>query len=164
MRTIGIITKTHGFDGAVVVRSESGITREPEQGEPVFVVIDGIPVPFFTREAFTTSRDTLVISFDDYLTPQSVARLKGCEVRTGEETEEHDDLSDIKGYTIFDKKSGFSGVIAGIEKNPGQLLAVVVAAQGEILIPLHDDLIICVDPENRTVEMSLPEGLTNINL
>lgn len=164
MRTIGIITKTHGFDGAVVVRCESGITREPEQGEPVFVVIDGIPVPFFIREAFTTSRDTLVVSFDDYLTPHSVARLKGCEVRTGEEPEGQDDLSDIKGYTIFDKKSGFSGVITAVEKNPGQLLAVVIAAQGEILIPLHDDLIIRVDPENRTLEMSLPEGLTGINL
>lgn len=164
MRTIGIITKTHGFDGAVIVRCESGITREPEQGEPVFVVIDGIPVPFFTREAFTTSPDTLVIAFDDYLTPRSVARLKGCEVKTGEDPEMQDDLSDIKGYTIFDKKSGFTGLIAGIEKNPGQLLAVVIAAQGEILIPLHDDLIIYIDPENRTVEMSLPDGLTSINL
>ena len=54
VKTIGRITKTYGFEGAVVVRSESGITGEPKQGEPVFVVTDGIPVPFFTREASLT--------------------------------------------------------------------------------------------------------------
>lgn len=163
MRTIGIITRTHGFEGAVVVRSEGGITSEPAQGEPVFVVIDGIPVPFFTREAFITSKDTLVISFDDYMTPASVARLKGCEVRTSEEPGEQDEISDVKGYTIIDKKIGFRGIIAGIEKNPGQLLAIVNTARGDVLIPLHSDLIILIDSENMIIEMSLPEGLTEIN-
>ena len=56
MRTIGRITKTSGFDGAVVVRGEGGITAEPQQGEPVFVIKDGIPVPFFIREVIKTSR------------------------------------------------------------------------------------------------------------
>lgn len=46
MKTLGRITKTFGFEGAVVVRSTGGITGEPQQGEPVFVVTDGIPVPF----------------------------------------------------------------------------------------------------------------------
>lgn len=163
MRTIGIITKTHGFEGAVVVRSEGGITREPEQGEPVFVVIDGIPVPFFTREAYITSNETLVISFDDYMTPASVARLKGCELRTGEETGVQDEITDVSGYTIIDQRSGFRGVITAIEKNPGQLLAIVNTVQGEILIPLHSDLIITIDTEKKTLVMSLPEGLTGIN-
>jgi 16S rRNA processing protein RimM len=163
VRTIGIITRTHGFEGAVVVRSEGGITREPVQGEPVFVVIDGIPVPFFTREAYITSKDTLIISFDDYPTPVSVARLKGCEVRTGEQPGAQDELHDIKGFTIIDRKSGFRGVIASIEKNPGQMLAIVNTDQGEVLIPLHNDLIIIIDPDNMVIEMSLPEGLTGIN-
>ena len=163
MKNIGRITKTYGFEGAVVVRSESGITAEPEQGEPVFVVIDGIPVPFFTREAFSPSPGTLVISFDDYLTSESVISLKGCEVRIAGEAEESDDLAALNGYMMTDSNSGFSGTIITVLQNPGQLLAVVNAPGGEIFVPLHPDLIIRIDRKRKTIEMSLPEGLIKLN-
>jgi len=163
VKTIGRITKTYGFEGAVVVRSESGITVEPEQGEPVFVVIDGIPVPFFTREAFSPSPGTLVISFDDYFTTESVASLKGCEVKTAGETGDDDELSGLTGYTLTDSNSGIRGVITSVIKNPGQLLAVVSIAGVEIYVPLHPDLILSVDQGMKLIEMSLPEGLAGLN-
>ncbi len=163
MKTIGRITKTYGFEGAVVVRSEGGISREPEHGEPVFVVIDGIPVPFFTREAFSPSHDTLVISFDDYLTVESVNGLRGCEVRTSREEEHQDETNSLTGYTIIDKKSGFKGVIADVIQNPGQSIAVVNTSAGEVLVPVHPDLIIAIDEKSKIIEMSLPSGLAGIN-
>lgn len=163
MKTIGRITKTYGFEGAVVVRSESGITGEPEQGEPVFVVIDGIPVPFFTREAFSPSPDTLVISFDDYLTSESVSSLKGCEVRISGEAEQSNGLAGLDGYTLTDSNSGFRGTVRSVLQNPGQLLAIVRTPSGEILIPLHPDLITIIDRKKKTIEMSLPEGLIQLN-
>lgn len=163
MKTIGRITKTYGFEGAVVVRSESGITGEPEQGEPVFVVIDGIPVPFFTRDAFSPSPGTLVISFDDYLTTESVLSLKGCEVRIAGEAEESDDLAGLNGYSMTDSNSGFSGTIISVLQNPGQLLAVVNSPGGEIFVPLHPDLIVRIDRKRKSIEMSLPEGLIKLN-
>jgi 16S rRNA processing protein RimM len=163
VKTIGRITKTYGFEGAVIVRNEGGITREPEQGEPVFVVIDGIPVPFFTREAYSPSPGALIISFDDYLTVESVNGLRGCEVRTSQEDNIKSDPSTLAGYTIIDKRSGFRGVIARVIENPGQMIAVVTAAAGEILIPMHEDLIISVDKKRKLIEMSLPSGLTGIN-
>ncbi len=163
MKTIGRITKTYGFEGAVIVRNEGGITRVPKQGEPVFVVIDGIPVPFFTREAWSPSPGTLVISFDDYLTDKSVIGFKGCEVRTVREDNIKSDPNSLEGYTIIDKQSGFRGVIARVIENPGQMIAAVTAPEGEILIPMHKDLIISVDKKRKMIEMSLPSGLTGIN-
>lgn len=164
MKTIGRITKTYGFEGAVIVRNEGGITREPKQGEPVFVVIDGIPVPFFTREAWSPSQGTLIISFDDYLTEKSVIGFKGCEVRTSREDNIKDDPATLAGYTIVDKNSGFRGVIARVEQNPGQLIATVTTSGGEILIPLHPDLIISMNNKKKIIKMSLPAGLTGLNI
>lgn len=163
MKTIGRITRTYGFEGAVVVRSEGGITGEPEQGEPVFIVIDGIPVPFFTREAFSPSPDSLVIAFDDYPTPESVVSLKGCEVRMEGSGEASNELSGLEGYTLKDRTSGFSGTIISLLQNPGQMLAVVEAPGGEVLVPLHPDLIITVDRRGKIIEMSLPSGLVQLN-
>jgi 16S rRNA processing protein RimM len=163
VKTIGRITKTYGFEGAVIVRNEGGITREPEQGEPVFVVIDGIPVPFFTREAWSPSPGTLIIAFDDYLTEKSVIGFKGCEVRTSREDNIKSDPATLAGYTIVDKNSGFRGVIAHVIENPGQMIAAITSPAGEILIPMHQDLIISVDKKRKLIEMSLPSGLTGIN-
>lgn len=163
MKTIGRITKTYGFEGAVVVRSESGITGEPQEGEPVFVVTDGIPVPFFIRESFITSRDTLIISFDDYLTTESVAHLRGCEVRAEGTDEFPEELAELTGFSVTDEQSGLSGTITDIVRNPGQLIAVAVINNQEVLIPLHPDLIRSVDIENRAIRMALPEGLIQLN-
>lgn len=163
MKTIGRITKTYGFEGAVVVRSEGGITGEPKQGEPVFVVTDGIPVPFFTREAHSPSRDMLIISFDDYLTDDSVAHLKGCEVRTGGKEEPADELAELAGYILTDTRSGLTGSITEIVRNPGQLMAVAVMRGEEVLIPLHPDLIVSVDRKHKSIRMNLPEGLIQLN-
>jgi len=163
MKTIGIITKTYGFEGAVVVRSESGITGEPANGEPVFIIIDGIPVPFFTREAFASSNETLVISFDDYLTEESVLPFKGCEVRYagGDNLEEKD--NDLTGYQIIDETSGFKGMITSLTTVHGQILADVKSEDKEILIPLHPDLIRKIDRKQHIITMLLPSGLTGIN-
>jgi len=163
MRTIGRITKTSGFDGAVVVRSEGGITAGLKQGEPVFVIIDGIPVPFFIREVITASPDTLVISFDDYLSAESVASLRGCELITPDEPEENDELAALEGYSLRDSNSGFSGTIVSVISNPGQMLAVVSAPGREIFVPLHPDLIISVDRKSKVIVMSMPEGLASLN-
>jgi len=163
MKTIGRITKTYGFDGAVVVRNESGITGEPIQGEPVFVVTDGIPVPFFTREAYCTSTDTLIISFDDYLTPESVSHLRGCEILTEGDDEPGDDLGALKGFTLTDTGTGLSGMVTEIIRNPGQYMAVAVIRGEEVYIPLHPDLIVSVDRKHKTITMALPGGLISLN-
>jgi 16S rRNA processing protein RimM len=163
MKTIGRITKTYGFEGAVVVRSESGITGEPQQGEPVFVVTDGIPVPFFTREAYCTAPDTLIISFDDYPTPESVAHLRGCEVLAHGGEEPADDLKALKGFTLTDTVTGLSGTVTGIIQNPGQLMAVALIGGQEVYIPLHLDLIVSVDKRHKAITMALPEGLISLN-
>ncbi len=163
MKTIGRITKTYGFEGAVVVRGSGGFRGEPEQGEPVFVVTDGIPVPFFTREAYCTAPDTLIISFDDYLTAESVAHLRGCEVRAMGAEEPEDELKALAGFILTDSASGITGSIKEVVQNPGQLMAVAIIGGEEVLIPLHPDLVVSVDRRGKTIAMRLPEGLVSLN-
>ena len=162
MKTIGVITKTHGFEGAVVVRSEGG-TAEPKPGEPVFIIIDGLPVPFFTREAWSPAPGTLVISFDDYLTTESVSAFKGCEVRAEDNSKADESPGELIDYLVTDSASAFTGRVTGIVESPGQIMAEVTGIKGTVLIPLHPDLIISIDHRKKIIEMSLPSGLTSVN-
>jgi len=163
LKTIGIITKTHGFEGAVAVKTLSGSMKEPKINEPVFVVIDGIPVPFFVRDVWYSGGDTMVLAFDDYTTPASVLMLKGCEVKyeAPKGVETTPDL--MIGYTICDANSSFAAVIISVDEQPGQILATVDLNGKEIFIPLHPDLILSVNHRKKLIKMSLPEGLVDVN-
>jgi 16S rRNA processing protein RimM len=163
LKTIGTITKTHGFEGAVVVKTINSSVREPKINEPVFIVIDGIPVPFFVSDVHFAGGDTMVLAFDDYNTAASVQILKGCKVEHITE-EGVDSVRDaMSGYTICDTNSSFKAVILSIDEQPGQLLATVDVNGEEIYIPLHPDLIISVNHRKKLINMSLPDGLTDLN-
>jgi 16S rRNA processing protein RimM len=163
LTTIGIITKTHGFEGAVTVKLTNRSFKEPKINEPVFLLIDGIPVPFFIRESYYPGGDSLVISFDDYLTPEAVSVFKGCEVQNEGFDTEANELAAIIGYSLADVNSDFSATIISIDEQPGQLLATVSTGGNEFLIPIHPDLIVSVNHRKKTLKMSLPEGLAEIN-
>jgi 16S rRNA processing protein RimM len=161
--TIGTISKTHGFEGAVTVKLHNSTVKEPKINEPVFIVVDGIPVPFFVREIYFPGGDTLTIAFDDYTTPASVQMFKGCELKYERSAPEEAALDSVEGYTVYDTNSSFTATIVSIDEQPGQILATVETKDRELYIPLHPDLIVSVNHRKRTIKMSLPEGLTDIN-
>lgn len=159
--TIGVITKTYGFEGSVTVKV-TGVSGEPKINEPVFIVIDGIPVPFFVKELYNSEGGTMIMAFDDYETTKSVLMLKGCEVRI-EALPNNDPLLSFEGYNLSDINSDFSATIISIDEQPGQLMATVMAEGRELLIPIHSDLIVSVNHKKKKIKMSLPEGLVDIN-
>jgi 16S rRNA processing protein RimM len=70
----------------------------------------------------------------------------------------------LNGYTILSSDEQVIGTVAEIIKNPGQMLLNVATPAGKtILIPLHEDLIVRVDPEKRRIIMELPDGLIDLN-
>jgi len=162
--TIGIITKTHGFEGAVAVKITGSSIREPKINEPVFIVIDGIPVPFFIRDVYFAGGESMILAFDYYTTPASVQMLKGCEVRCEAGKGSGESPDDLAGYTIVDKNSSLRAPVISVGEQSGQILATVDLNGREIFIPLHPDLIISVDENKKEIKMSLPEGLTDLNL
>ena len=75
------------------------------------------------------------------------------------------DSDDLIGYSIYDSKSGKEiGKIIFLDTSTQNALFVVETEDGnEIFIPAADDLIIKIDDENKIVEMTLPEGIIDIN-
>lgn len=163
----GRITKINSHHGSVTVRLEkSFIENIPEMGS-VFVKIEGRPVPFFISEYDYTGAETLIIIFDDYSSPEKIKIFKGCLVfltSTGEQADVSPGFQGIEGYTVLDQNRVIVGTVKEIIEKPGQTMMVVASALNkEILIPLHEDLIINADPDKKIIEMNIPEGLIELN-
>ncbi len=164
---LGTITKVHGFEGAVTVRIDKAYTERIPELKSVFLEIEGKPVPFFIADLEYHGTDILRLKFEGYESIQNVHEFTGCRVflTTGEiEKEESESFENLTGFKIRSSVNKSIGTVIGIIENPGQILLIIDAGSGrEILIPLHDDLIIAVDKKKKIIRMDLPEGLTDLN-
>lgn len=162
----GKIVRIHGYDGAVIVKTEPAFSENIAEMESVFIEIDGLPVPFFISALEYSGGDSLKIKFHDYESYDKMTEFNGCRIfiaATGKEKELYKD-DDIIGFRVLAGKENFIGTISNIIHNPGQdLLSVEAEGKKPVLVPLHKDLIVDLDEKSRTIVMDLPEGLTGIN-
>lgn len=164
---LGQITKTSGFEGAVVVRLEKKFIEKLPHMESVFLEIEGRPVPFFISSSEYNGSDILRLQFDGFESIKKVEELKGCRVfLTGADDElpDQDDFSLIRGYSVLNQNKVLVGTIDDVLENPGQHLLSIISPSGkEILIPLHEDFILKIDKKRKIIFMDIPEGLSDLN-
>jgi 16S rRNA processing protein RimM len=71
---------------------------------------------------------------------------------------------EIIGFTLLDKIHGNIGEITAVNDSVSQALFIAKKGDKELLIPITDQIITKVDRENKTIEVSTPEGLVALYL
>jgi 16S rRNA processing protein RimM len=164
---LGRITKVNGFEGSVTVKLERSFIENIPQMESVFLEIDGQPVPFFISETDYPGNDILKLKFSDYNTADKIIEFRGCKVflTTENDTyENEEELFDLTGYKVLNENNEPLGDISEVIRNPGQwLLRIISKQKKELLVPLHEDLIIKLDDIEKIIVMKIPEGLEDLN-
>jgi len=163
---LGKITRTQGFDGTIVILLDKGVSEGIEKLESVFVVVDGLPVPFFISSSLR-SGDLLLLQFEGYEIKEKVKEFTGCNVlaQSGKFSESDDILPVyLEGFSLVIGEGITAGTIIKIVSYPMQVMLVIEDEQSrEILIPLNQEWIINIDKKGKILEMQLPEGITSIN-
>jgi 16S rRNA processing protein RimM len=164
---LGLITKVSGFGGVVSIKLERSLSENIPLTESVFLEIEGRPVPFFISSSEYSGAGTLKLKFDRYDSDDVVEELIGAKVYlTGspEKGKIKSDLKSLDGFNVYDQDDRFVGSITEVIPNPAQLLLRITSPENrEILIPLHENLIIGIDKRKKEIIMDIPEGLTEIN-
>jgi 16S rRNA processing protein RimM len=165
---LGHIIKVKDNKGAVTIRLEKPSTDKIQGMKSVFLEIEGKPVPFIISGTITSGEGILKLKFEGYDTIEKIHEFNGCRVflNSGKKlTSGNNDLISLIGFHITTADKSLAGFITDIIDNPGQLLINVETKTGEqLLIPLHEDLIVSIDQRKKLIIMDLPEGLTGINL
>jgi 16S rRNA processing protein RimM len=71
-------------------------------------------------------------------------------------------ISDLIGCEVYEQRASLIGRVRDVQ-SAGTPLLVVDSAQGELLIPLAQDICVQVDTAARRIEVILPEGLRELN-
>lgn len=162
----GLISRTHGIHGKLIIRLEGTDADDIPEKEWVFVEIDGLPVPFFISEIHELTDDKIIVAFDSITTEPDARKLVGCRTYVNKKslsdrTKKLYERKSIIGYTVHDKKLGIIGTVVEIIDISGNPVIRVIGNK-ELMVPYHKDLMLKISHKDKLLQVMLPEGLLEI--
>lgn len=164
LQKIAKVSKSDGTDGAVILSFLSMAPEDLEISEPVFVFFDGLPVPFFVESLSRRGNSRAVVHLTDIRSFEDAEELVGREVYA-EGNSADDEDEDLVGWTVEVVRGGEAllpealGTVTGFLDIPSNPCIEVDTKNGAVVIPLHEDFVVSVDPDGKALVMSLPDGL-----
>ena len=167
---IGKISKTHGFDGDVLIILDVDNPEYFEELESVFVEFNGKLIPFFVSNIAYSSKTNLRLTFLDYYSDKKINEFVGCSLYlpiycfpTPLDNNFEEEFSEFIGYNAINIKTGLTiGMIIAVIENPAHLLFEIDTKSKKILVPAVDDFISSIETNKKTISFSLPEGLLEL--
>ena len=178
MQQVAQVLKSNGTDGELVLGFREIAPEDINLQEPVFIIFDGLPVPFYI-ESFTKRGNTkALVRLTDICSQEDVEEIAGKAVYVEDESLpemslEEDGFAALVGWTLLTPVGDFStslemtedvevaevGEITDFIDIPNNPCIEVETENGAVMIPLHEDLILSVDPEYQEIIMQIPSGL-----
>jgi len=161
---VGVLFKARGYKGDLLLKSDPYFFENFEKTESVFLLIDGILVPFLVHSFYQTSSPYFLIHFEGMNNLELVSEYIGREVfipsgskMVANETALSND--NFVGFTLYDQEFVEIGLVKEVNRIPGNPILIVSSREGDRMIPFHTDLIMEVDKGRRIIKMHIPEGI-----
>ena len=176
MLQIAQVLKSNGTDGELVLGFREIAPEDINLQEPVFIIFDGLPVPFFIESFQKRGNTKALVRLTDICSQEDVEEIAGKAVYIEDESLaelslEEDGYAALVGWMVLTPgmpdQVGHDGEpflyevgeITEFMDIPNNPCIEVETENGAVIIPLHKDFILGIDPENREIVMQIPEGL-----
>ena len=169
MLQIAQVLKSNGTDGELVMSFRNIAPEDINLEEPVFIVFDGLPVPFYIETFTKRGNSKALVRITGVHNQEDVEEIAGKAVyiEEGEEAElslEEDGYAALVGWMLLtpaeDEEALIEvGEITDFLDIPNNPCIDVETENGAVMIPLHEDLILSIDPEYQEIIMQIPAGL-----
>ena len=179
MQQVAQVLKSNGTDGELVMSFRDIAPEDINLKEPVFIVFDGLPVPFFIESFTKRGNSKALVRLTDICSQEDVEEIAGKAVyvedsQIPEMSLEDDGFAALVGWMLlapeedvhsdgndsYDELDLYEvGEITDFIDIPNNPCIEVETENGAVMIPLHEDLILSVDPENQEIIMQIPAGL-----
>jgi 16S rRNA processing protein RimM len=163
---IGTLGKPHGVKGEIAFSFDDDIF-DSEDADYLFIMIDGLLVPFFIEEYRFSSDVVALMKFEGIDSLEQAMSLTGCDVYYPRDHADDDDdtvsKAELNGFKLVDAASGrVVGTIRDLDDSTANLLFVVATDNGDRLIPASHELIKKIDKHQQTITVAIPDGLLEI--
>ena len=177
MQQVAQVLKSNGTDGELVLSFREIAPEDINLSEPVFIIFDGLPVPFFIESFTKRGNSKALVRLTDIYSQEDVDEIAGKAVyvddsQIPEMSLEEDGYAALIGWLLLTPADPTTdemtedemvltevGEITDFIDIPNNPCIEVETENGAVMIPLHEDLILSVDPENLEIIMQVPAGL-----
>ena len=189
MQQIAQVLKSNGTNGELVMSFRSIAPEDINLQEPVFIIFDGLSVPFFIESFTKRGNSKALVHLTGIHCQDDVDEIvgKAVYIEEGEEQEmtlEEDGFAALVGWTLLTPSTITNGPVATSDNStsdeenaeedmelmevgeitdfidiPNNPCIEVETINGAVMLPLHEDLILSIDPEYQDIIMQIPEGL-----
>ena len=165
---IGEVGKPHHLQGALIVYTEEDLLGLPLT-EPVFLLLEGAPVPFyFSREGITQrSAASYIVKFDFVDSKEQAERLTGSALLIdkqylAEEEELSFEFSDLTGFSVVDLLTREKGEVTDVANYSGNVVLTIQLDSKEVLIPLSEVYVKEILTEEHLLHVEIPDDLREL--
>lgn len=167
LHRIGRLGKPWGHQGELTVHLDDVDVDDFVHAGSLFVDIEGQKVPFFFSRLHDKGKEVLV-KFDDFDDPQSASILVGRDLYAppgllSDGSDESWDPEEFIDMLVRDEEHGDLGVVTAIDGTAKNPLLVILRGEEEVLIPIAEEMILGVDPEENALLVRTPPGLIDLN-
>ena len=169
LQQVAQVLKSNGTDGELVLGFRDIAPEDINLEEPVFIVFDGLPVPFFIESFSKRGNTKALVHLTDICSMEDVEEIAGKPVYISsdsipEMTLEEDGYAALVGWVVLTPTEDGDGLIEVGEITdfmdiPNNPCLAVETVNGEVILPLHEDFILSLDPEYQEIIMQIPAGL-----
>ena len=180
LQQIAQVLKSNGTDGELVLGFREIAPEDINLNEPVFIVFDGLPVPFYIESFTKRGNSKALVRLTDICSMEDVEEITGKAVyieegQLPEMSIEEDGYAALVGWILLTPAENFQSELEELPEEEPALIEVgeitdfidipnnpcieVETENGAVMIPLHEDLILSVDPEYQEIIMQIPAGL-----
>lgn len=166
LRYFGEILKPFRNEGYLMASTVNLQSIKKKCLDWIFIEINGNRVPYAVEEIYQ-EENTVFIKFKDFSHVEDVKKNNGNFLFLPIECFKKEiklNLQELTGYKLIDITSGIETEIVKIVEYPFQLMAFVNVEHKEVLVPLAEALVKKIDPDNKKIEMNLPEGIFDLKL
>ena len=185
LQQVAQVLKSNGTDGELVLGFREIAPEDINIQEPVFIVFDGLPVAFYIESFAKRGNTKALVHLTGICSMEDVEEIAGKAVYIEEDqlpemSIEEDGYAALVGWVLLTPAGDFStslemteeesemteepelievGEITDFLDIPNNPCIEVETENGAVMIPLHEDLILSVDPEYQEIIMQIPAGL-----
>ncbi len=167
LQLFGEVSKTFGANGELIIKYREELSAQTLKKEPVFIYMDGLPVPFYFKSFEPKGTNKMLVVFEDMEAEALARELVGKSVffvpKHGRK-KRSDELNDLIGFHIIDEQHGELGTVTEVLDIPGNPCLSLNHQGKEVIIPLNEELVTRVDAKAKKIYLKLPEGLVDLYL
>jgi len=164
---LGVLGKPHGIKGHIVLKLKNLSFEDIQEMELVFILIDGLPVPFFVEEFSERTDDSILIKIDTILSETHARKYSDLKVYINKKNLSIKHIPDLPidniiGYTVIDKQFGTIGKLDTVLNFDSNSVIRIIDGKIEILLPLQAEFILSINDSKQEIIVNCPEGLLDL--